>query len=127
MSNSAILTNSKMPHIYLLIHPKHEVISRVYCTYDSIDKCLEAICNIYEEHLKRVTPTMPTVTYDIMQLFDFLDSFVDICCLVQQSGSKTYAPYSKDWLKDKIYEKFQKTAMQAMEKQPVEVDEQLSA
>nr|CAH7765000.1 unnamed protein product [Callosobruchus chinensis] len=34
---------------------------------------MEGVCKIYEEHLKHRNPNTPTITYDISQLFDFVD------------------------------------------------------
>ena len=34
---------------------------------------MEGVCKIYEEHLKRTNPNIPSITYDISQLFDFID------------------------------------------------------
>ena len=61
------------------------------------------VCKIYEEHLKRMNPDCPSITYDISQLFDFIDELADLCCLVFQKNTSTYAPYNKDWIKEKIY------------------------
>lgn len=61
------------------------------------------VCKIYEEHLKRRNPNTPTITYDISQLFDFVDQLTDLSCLVYQKSTNTYAPYNKNWIKDKIY------------------------
>merc|ERR1711971_544475 len=46
---------------------------------------------------------IPSITYDISQLFDFIDQLADLSCLVYQRSSNTYAPYNKDWIKEKIY------------------------
>lgn len=82
---------------------------------------MEGVCRIYEEHLKRRNPNTPTITYDISQLFDFVDQvnnfsdsplsllipvclqLTDLSCLVYQKSTNTYAPYNKDWIKEKIY------------------------
>ena len=40
------------------------------------------VCKIYEEHLKRMNPNTPSITYDISQLFDFIDQLADLSCLV---------------------------------------------
>lgn len=61
------------------------------------------VCKIYEEHLKKRNPNTPTITYDISQLFDFVDQLTDISCLVYQKSTNTYAPYNKEWIKEKIY------------------------
>ena len=39
------------------------------------------VCKIYEEHLKRTHPNSPSITYDISQLFDFIDGLTDLSCL----------------------------------------------
>lgn len=43
---------------------------------------MEGVCKIYEEHLKRQNPHTPSITYDISQLFDFIDQLADLSCLV---------------------------------------------
>ncbi len=37
---------------------------------------------MYEEHLKRLNPNSPSITYDISHLFDFIDQLTDLSCLV---------------------------------------------
>ena len=58
---------------------------------------------MYEEHLKRMNPISPSVTYDISQLFDFIDDLADLSCLVYRADTQTYQLYNKDWIKEKIY------------------------
>lgn len=58
---------------------------------------------MFEEHLKRENPNLPSITYDISQLFDYIDSLADMSCLVFQRSTNTYAPYAKDWIKERIY------------------------
>ena len=43
---------------------------------------LPGVCKMYEEHLKRMNPNSPSITYDISQLFDFIDDLADLSCLV---------------------------------------------
>ena len=58
---------------------------------------------MYEEHLKRLNPNSPSITYDISHLFDFVDQLTDLSCLVLDKSSLTYSPHNKDWIKEKIY------------------------
>lgn len=44
---------------------------------------------MYEEHLKRMNPNSPSITYDISQLFDFIDDLADLSCLVYVSYNLT--------------------------------------
>lgn len=92
-----------MSHTILLVQPGARPETRTYCDYESVNECMEGVCKIYEEHLKRRNPNTPTITYDISQLFDFIDTLIDISCLVYQKSTNTYAPYNKDWIKEKIY------------------------
>ncbi|XP_013380708.1 enhancer of rudimentary homolog [Lingula anatina] len=99
-----------MSHTILLIQPTKKPDSRTYSDYESINECLEGICKIYEEHLKKAHPQSPSITYDISQLFDFIDQLHDLSCLVFQKSSTTYCPRNKDWIKEKIYIMLRKQA-----------------
>jgi len=90
-------------HTILLVQPTRKPEGRTYSDYESVNDCMEGVCKIYEEHLKRLNPSSPQITYDISQLFDFIDELADLSCLVYQKNSQTYLPYNKDWVKEKIY------------------------
>ncbi|KAK9884278.1 hypothetical protein WA026_005230 [Henosepilachna vigintioctopunctata] len=90
-------------HTILLVQPDMNPETRTYSDYESVNECMEGVCKIYEEHLKKRNPNTPTITYDISQLFDFVDQLSDLSCLVYQKSTNTYAPYNKDWIKEKIY------------------------
>jgi hypothetical protein len=62
-----------MSHTILLIQPSQKPESRTYSDYESVNECMEGVCKIYEEHLKRINPNLPSITYDIQQLFDFIE------------------------------------------------------
>lgn len=65
---------------------------------------------MYEEHLKRLNPNSPSITYDISHLFDFVDQLNDLSCLVLDKNTLQYAPHNKDWIKEKIYVLLRKQA-----------------
>lgn len=44
-----------MSHSILLIQPSSPE-TRTYSDYESVNDCLEGVCRIYEEHLKRRNP-----------------------------------------------------------------------
>ncbi|KAK8725862.1 hypothetical protein OTU49_010524, partial [Cherax quadricarinatus] len=90
-------------HTILLVQPGPKPETRTFSDYESVNECMEGVCKIYEEHLKRMNPNTPSITYDISQLFDFIDQLADLSCLVYQKSTNTYAPYNKDWIKEKIY------------------------
>ncbi|XP_065564998.1 enhancer of rudimentary homolog [Artemia franciscana] len=92
-----------MSHTILLIQSSLKPESRTYSDFESVNDCMEGVCKLYEEHLKRQNPNIPSITYDITQLFDFIDQLADLSCLVYMKSSNTYAPYNKEWVKEKIY------------------------
>jgi len=48
-------------------------VSGMFCT---------GTCKIFEEYLKKMNPNSPSITYDISQLFEFIDQLADLSCLV---------------------------------------------
>ncbi|CAM9925879.1 unnamed protein product [Lampetra planeri] len=103
-------------HTILLVQPTKRPEGRTYADYESVNECMEGVCKIYEEHLKRMNPNSPSITYDISQLFDFIDDLADLSCLVYRADTQTYQPYNKDWIKEKIYILLRRQAQQASAK-----------
>ncbi|CBY08925.1 unnamed protein product [Oikopleura dioica] len=99
-----------MSHAILLVQPNRKQESRSYADFESVNEAVEAICKIYEEQLKKENVSMKQITYDISQLFDYIDNLSDLSILVYQRNSMSYAPYNKDWIKEKIYIMLRKQA-----------------
>ncbi|XP_045561927.1 enhancer of rudimentary homolog [Salmo salar] len=102
-----------MSHTILLVQPTKRPEGRTYADYESVNEGMEGVCKMYEEHLKRMNPNTPSITYDISQLFDFIHDLADLSCLVYRADSQTYQPYNKDWIKEKIYVLLRRQAQQA--------------
>ena len=67
--------------------------TRTYSDFESVNECMEGVCKIYEEHLKRQNPHTPSITYDISQLFDFIDQLADLSCLVYVNFELSFATF----------------------------------
>ncbi|XP_020860342.1 enhancer of rudimentary homolog isoform X1 [Phascolarctos cinereus] len=106
-------TTALKSHTILLVQPTKRPEGRTYADYESVNECMEGVCKMYEEHLKRMNPNSPSITYDISQLFDFIDDLADLSCLVYRADTQTYQPYNKDWIKEKIYVLLRRQAQQA--------------
>ncbi|KAK4470739.1 hypothetical protein MN116_006264 [Schistosoma mekongi] len=93
-----------MPHTILLVQPSvKKPDTRTWSDYETVEQCLEGVCKIYEEQLKREKPNAPTITYDISQLFQFIDQLADLSCLVFHEPTYTYVPHHKNWIKEQVY------------------------
>merc|ERR1711976_949420 len=93
----------KMSHTILLVQPGRKPEGRTYSDYESVNECLEGVCKIFEEYLKRMNPSAPSITYDISDLFEFIEKLADLSCLVFEKTSGKYIPHNKAWIKEKIY------------------------
>ena len=51
-----------------------------------------------------MTPDAPKITYDVQDLFRYIDNLHDVSALVLDSKTRQYAPVDKDGLKAAIYE-----------------------
>ena len=71
---SCVTDIDKMSHTILLVQPGQKPETRTYSDYESVNECMEGVCKIYEEHLKRQNPNIPSITYDIKTEHYFLTS-----------------------------------------------------
>ena len=55
-------------HTILLVQPTKKPEGRTYSDYESVNDCMEGVCRIYEEHLKKSNPSSSQITYDISQV-----------------------------------------------------------
>ena len=62
-----------MSHTVLLLQTTANPASRTYCDYENEDECLEGICRIFELNLRKSLPGEGSITYDIRDLYDFID------------------------------------------------------
>jgi hypothetical protein len=120
-----------MSHTILLLQSTSKLDSRTYSDYESVDECLDGIpplslvksrtrldqcfscvgvCKVFEEHLKKRNPTSPSITYDISELFEFVDQIADLSCLVFQKQTGQYKPHNKEWIKQEIFQLLRKQA-----------------
>ena len=61
------------------------------------------VCQEFEKQLKQLNPHMPSLTYNINDLYTFIDSVPDLSCLVYEANVGGYMPYDKSWIKKKVY------------------------
>ncbi|GMT31060.1 hypothetical protein PFISCL1PPCAC_22357, partial [Pristionchus fissidentatus] len=91
-------------HTILLIQPTNKPESRTWSDYETTTECLEGICKIFEEFLKKQNPTMQSITYDVSHLFEFVDKLSDLSLLVFNKDTASYTPHNKEWIKDRIFQ-----------------------
>merc|ERR1712039_294342 len=88
----------------MLIQPTKRPEGRNYTDHESSADCFENICQIYEQHLRRINPTDVPISYDMNHLCDFIDELYDVCVMTYEEQTQSYHPRSKDWLKKALFD-----------------------
>jgi len=94
-----------MPHTIVLVQTTGSRTSRSFHDYEQQGAAMDGICQMYEAKLKSVNPTLRQITYDIADLFTFIDQLGDLSCLVFEDSVGAYRPYGKDWIKQKVFQR----------------------
>ena len=69
-------------HTIVLIQHTNSYQSRTYIDFPSVGAAMDALVKMYEHKLKELNPSVPHITYDIADLYNYLDSLFDVCGLV---------------------------------------------
>ena len=64
---------------------------------------MDGVCQLYEQRLRLQNSDKQEVTYDVHQLFGYLDTLKDLGALVYNVNIKAYEPKSRDWIKQQVY------------------------
>ncbi|EPR61318.1 putative rudimentary enhancer [Toxoplasma gondii TgCatPRC2] len=99
-----------MSHTILLVQFSDRKDSRTYVDYESVPLALDGVCQLYEQALKATNPQLKNITYDVNDLFSYIDSLRDMCALVQDRQSNCYVPHDKQWIKDQAFKHLKKQA-----------------
>ncbi|KAJ3708033.1 hypothetical protein LUZ61_011738 [Rhynchospora tenuis] len=69
-------------HTIILMQTTQSRASRTFQDYDSISRAMDGICNFYERKLREINPTNQHISYDISDLYNFIDGLADLSALV---------------------------------------------
>ena len=91
-----------MSHTIILVQYTGNYETRSYLEFPSVPVAMDALVKMYEHKLKELNPKVGHITYDISDLFNFLDSLSELVGLVLNSKINAYEPRDKTWIKDSI-------------------------
>ncbi|KAJ6373242.1 hypothetical protein OIU76_027555 [Salix suchowensis] len=72
--------------------------TRTFMDYDSISQAMDGICALYERKLKDLNPANRNITYDIGDLYNFIDGLADMSALVYDHSIQAYLPNDRHFL-----------------------------
>lgn len=66
----------------MLVQAGNAANTRTYMDFASKAAAMDGIIRMFEEFLKTNNRRAPTITYDVQDLFAYLDGMTDISCLM---------------------------------------------
>ncbi|KAK9822635.1 hypothetical protein WJX81_001605 [Elliptochloris bilobata] len=69
-------------HTIILLQPLPDRRSRTFLDFDTVGKAIDGVCGLFEKRLKELNPTRRQITYDVQDLFTFIDHMQDMSALV---------------------------------------------
>ena len=85
-----------MPHTIVLSKYTEKAESQKWKDFDGVDMAMDGICQMYERQLKKENPNKRQITYDIQNLFVYIDKLPDLSCLVYVLPCPVPSPWCKD-------------------------------
>jgi hypothetical protein len=95
-------TTTQGKHSILLIQYSKAANSRTYLDFDTVKLMLDGVCKLFEERLKKQFPNQRNITYDVSDLFTFIDELGDLAVMVFDPKSLQYQPHNKEWIKERV-------------------------
>lgn len=90
-------------HTILLLQTGPGKGSRTFMDFETVTLAMDGLCSMFERKLKELNPSLRSITYDIGDLYSYIDSLPDLSALVFDPQLQAYAPFGKDWIKKKAY------------------------
>ena len=83
---------------------------QTFFDFESVSQAMDGITRLYEQKLKQLNPQLRNITYDISDLYKYIDALSDLSCLVFHPDTGSYVPHSRDWIKQRAFQNLKKQA-----------------
>eukprot|EP01025_Chloroclados_australasicus_P025795 TRINITY_DN256_c1_g1_i1.p4 TRINITY_DN256_c1_g1~~TRINITY_DN256_c1_g1_i1.p4 ORF type:complete len:107 (-),score=5.51 TRINITY_DN256_c1_g1_i1:439-759(-) len=97
-------------HTILLVQSTQHKGTRTYMEYETMSDAIDGVCTMFENRLKELNPTLRNITYDITDLYNYVDQMADMSALVWDGKLNAYVPCDKEWIKKRAYSHLMKQA-----------------
>ncbi|CAE8631740.1 unnamed protein product [Polarella glacialis] len=98
------MATDRRRHTIVLVQFDEAKDARTYLDFAGVPEALDGVCQLYEQSLKAANPGLRSTTYDVTDLFSFMDGLGDLCCLVLNLATGAYVPHNREWLKARVFE-----------------------
>eukprot|EP01101_Sappina_pedata_P013422 TRINITY_DN9687_c0_g1_i1.p1 TRINITY_DN9687_c0_g1~~TRINITY_DN9687_c0_g1_i1.p1 ORF type:complete len:112 (-),score=38.37 TRINITY_DN9687_c0_g1_i1:131-445(-) len=76
--------------------------TRKWNDFDSVSAAMDDICHSYENKLRQMNPQISHITYDVKDLYAYIDDLADLSCLIFNPSNASYDPKNKEWIKGRV-------------------------
>merc|ERR1711934_1085382 len=92
-------------HTIILVQTTANKKSRTFMDFEKVSMAMNGVCTMFEKRMK-------DITYDIADLYNYVDALADLSAMVYDPKLNAYQPYNKEWVKKKCFAHLKKQAGQ---------------
>eukprot|EP00828_Plagiopyla_frontata_P021145 TRINITY_DN2740_c0_g2_i1.p1 TRINITY_DN2740_c0_g2~~TRINITY_DN2740_c0_g2_i1.p1 ORF type:complete len:135 (+),score=27.46 TRINITY_DN2740_c0_g2_i1:110-514(+) len=90
-------------HTIILLQFTEDPKTRSYMHYQNISEALDSIMSLYESTIKFQDQTLSQASYDISEIYEYIEKLNDLTILTYNIQIQGYVPRGKDWCKLKLF------------------------
>ncbi len=94
----------KDTHTILLFQQDQAPSSRTFYDFASLKTAAGGLTQIFENQLREFNPDRKELTYNMADLYEYIDRVPDLSMLVFDPYTKQYRPFTKAMIKDVLLE-----------------------
>eukprot|EP01112_Ceratiomyxa_fruticulosa_P021330 TRINITY_DN7466_c0_g1_i1.p1 TRINITY_DN7466_c0_g1~~TRINITY_DN7466_c0_g1_i1.p1 ORF type:complete len:103 (-),score=15.48 TRINITY_DN7466_c0_g1_i1:259-567(-) len=99
-------------HTIILLQTTPSRQTRTFNDFETVAQAMDGVCQLFEQKIKSENSMRGgQISYDIKDLWKFIDSLTDISALVYNPALRAYEPKAKDWIKDTVFKHLKKIAV----------------
>ncbi|KAK8796958.1 hypothetical protein WA588_001083 [Blastocystis sp. NMH] len=76
--------------------------TRTYYDFPTVTQCMAFIIDMFQRELIRVNPTIKKLSYQVSDIYRYIDALPEFNMLILDPDTHMYAPYGKAMIKEKV-------------------------
>jgi hypothetical protein len=100
---SSICTIDMVGKVLMLVQSKSDTDEGRYKSFGSLEEGFDFVVRIFEDRLRAQFAGKENFSYELIELYEFLDSLQEIACLVRSEETNSYVSHDLNWVKGKLY------------------------
>ncbi|KAK8801492.1 hypothetical protein WA171_004633 [Blastocystis sp. BT1] len=88
-------------HTILFIQ-RGNVSTRTYYDFPTVSQCMAFIIDLFEKELIRINPGIQKLSYQVSDIYNYIDSLNEFNMLILDQTAGVYVPYGRAMIKEKL-------------------------